>query len=125
MRFYLLIGLLAVLVTGGFFGYRYVNNLQSKLDAQIELVTSQKLALESTRAAIDRMNQTAVRNAQETADLEDRLQASTESLTELRRLLQEHDLTRLALEKPGLIERRMNTATERLFRDIECETGNC
>jgi hypothetical protein len=119
MRFYLLIGLLAVLVTGGFFGYRYVNNLQSKLDAQIELVTSQKLALESTRAAIDRMNQTAVRNAQEAADLEDRLQASTESLTELRRLLQEHDLTRLALEKPGLIERRINDATDRNFNDIE------
>ena len=46
------------------------------------------------------------------------LEQAVESKNELQRLYQEHDFTRLAAAKPGLIERRINDATQKLFDDL-------
>tara|TARA_B100000927_G_scaffold262105_1_gene232734 strand:- start:857 stop:1231 length:375 start_codon:yes stop_codon:yes gene_type:complete len=42
---------------------------------------------------------------------------------ELSRKLREHDLTRLTLRKPGLIEKRVNDATAKVFEDLESSTA--
>ena len=42
---------------------------------------------------------------------------------ELSRKLREHDLTRLTLRKPGLIEKRVNDATAKAFEDLESSTA--
>ena len=42
---------------------------------------------------------------------------------ELSKKLREHDLTMLTLRKPGLIERRVNSATKQVFEDLESSTA--
>ena len=42
---------------------------------------------------------------------------------ELSKKLREHDLTRLTLRKPGLIEKRVNDATQKVFEDLESSTA--
>ena len=64
-----------------------------------------------------------------------RLNALTDALTadlrkaeqygdELRDTLNKHDLTHLANKKPGLIEKRMQNATDKLWGGLESVTGD-
>ena len=64
-----------------------------------------------------------------------RLNALTDALTadlrkaeqygdELRDTLNKHNLTLLANKKPGLIEKRMQNATDKLWDDLESVTGD-
>ena len=41
----------------------------------------------------------------------------------LAKKLREHDLTMLTLRKPGLIERRVNSATQKILTDLESSTA--
>ena len=41
----------------------------------------------------------------------------------LAKKLREHDLTMLTLKKPGLIERRVNSATQKILTDLESSTA--
>ena len=43
---------------------------------------------------------------------------------ELRKKLHKHDLTRLSIKKPGLIEKRINDGTNKLFDSIESITAH-
>ena len=52
-------------------------------------------------------------------DLQNNLQKAEEYKDELLGKFQKHDLTRLSLKKPGLIEKRVNSATKKVFDDIE------
>ena len=42
---------------------------------------------------------------------------------ELASKLRRHDLTRLTLQKPGLIEKRVNNATDKIFTELEVNSG--
>ena len=52
------------------------------------------------------------------------LQKAEEYGNRLSRTLREHDLTRLTLQRPGLIETRVNDATAQVFSDLESITAN-
>ena len=52
------------------------------------------------------------------------LQKSEKYGDELRATLNKHDLTHLANKKPGLIEKRMQNATDKLWDDLESVTGD-
>ena len=56
-------------------------------------------------------------------ELKVKLQASEQYGTALSEKLRTHNLTMLTLRKPGLIETRVNNATEKLFEDFESSTA--
>ena len=56
------------------------------------------------------------------AKLEVSVRASEAYGDNLRSVLQKHNLTMLSRKKPGLIEKRMNDATQKLFDDITADT---
>ena len=55
---------------------------------------------------------------QEMAALEDAKQEAMRSVTELRNKFARHDLNNLALMKPGLIERRVNAGSKKVFDEL-------
>ena len=55
---------------------------------------------------------------QEMAALEDAKQEAMRSVTELRNKFARHDLNNLALMKPGLIERRVNSGSKKVFDEL-------
>ena len=56
-------------------------------------------------------------------ELNIKLKASEAYGDNLAKKLREHDLTMLTLRKPGLIERRVNSATKQVFEDLESSTA--
>ena len=51
------------------------------------------------------------------------LNAAEEYTDGLRKKLQEHDLTRLSLKKPGMIEKRVNDGTKNILSELESITA--
>jgi hypothetical protein len=97
----------------------YFKYSQDKLAEANQVVAAQTARANSAEANLKFM-QEAHRKQQEA------IQALAESSVQIRKeqeatidIFAEHDLKALAERKPGLIERRINSATERVFNELE------
>jgi uncharacterized protein HemX len=106
--------ILTALVSGG--GYVYFKYTQKK----IENLTSENIVLKGQNIALTREKENTEKALQ---NLGQRLQQSEEYQEEFIRILQRHDLTKLAMSKPGLIEKRINDATQNLLEEFESDSN--
>lgn len=119
-------GIIIVLgLLGGLgFGVKYYYD---STQAKIEQLTAEKQildqAVKTNEATIGRMREDAVRQQQLNTELQSNLRKAEEGLDQIRTTLSDHDLTRLALRKPGLIETRINNGTKEVFEQIEIDSG--
>ena len=114
--------LLVSTIAGG--GYFYYTDTQATIAQLRENNAQLKVAVEDNQRTIDTLQQTAARNQVLSDELQAKLNESEESRNRLIEVFGKHDLTRLALRKPGLIETRVNDGTKKAFDDIESITGN-
>lgn len=118
--FYAII-LYALLAGGGYLYYKYAS---TKIDSlQIELVASEN-RLKEAQDTVDKLTNQVVETTRARNVLTNRLSQSELEQKELVRTLQEHDLTKLAAAKPGLIENILNEETRETFNSIESITRN-
>ena len=83
-----------------------------------------EVANETNQATINKMGADAERLNNLTNQLVQDLQKSEKYGDELRNTLNKHNLTHLANKKPGLIEKRMQNATDKLWDDLESITSS-
>ena len=112
---------MTVLATAGM-GYLYVQKLQSDLQTARDNVAKMEVAVQISEDSIATLQADVVRNAELSATLQRELQKSEQYGDELRATLQKHNLTALAQKKPGLIENRMQNATDSLWNDLRSIT---
>jgi cell division protein FtsB len=118
----LLVLLLSGVLAGG--GYFYYTDTQNTI-AQLRTNNAQlKIVAEDNERTINAMKEDAETNAELAAELTQELQESEKRRNDLINIFSRHDLTNLAMKKPGLIEKRLNNGTEKAFDDIESITGN-
>ena len=118
----LLVLLLSGVLAGG--GYFYYTDTQNTI-AQLRTNNAQlKIVAEDNERTINAMKEDAETNAEFAAELTLELQESEKRRNDLINIFSRHDLTNLAMKKPGLIEKRLNNGTEKAFDDIESITGN-
>ena len=126
---YIIIGVLVSALTGvAYFYYTSSQNTIRELTATNATLTVENANLKEANASLQTTLET-VRNSakvqqQLAADLTARLSQSEVELNNLRTLLIDHDLTMLALQKPALIEKRINDATRNIFSTITSDTSN-
>ena len=115
------IGLLGGVVYGAKYYYDTTQNTIAQLrdnNAKLEV------ANETNQATIRQMDvDNEVLNAL-TDQLSLDLQKAEQYGDELRHTLNKHDLTHLANKKPGMIEKRMQNATNKLWSELESITSN-
>jgi len=117
----LLVLMLFSSIAGG--GYFYYTDTQARISQLQENNAQLKVAVETNEATIDSMNQQALISAELSQQLSEKLQVSEASRNRLIEVFGKHDLTRLALRKPGLIESRVNNGTKKAFDGIESVSG--
>ena len=88
------------------------------------LTTKLEVANEENQATITKMTENNARLNALTDQLNKDLRKSEEYGDQLRDTLNKHDLTHLANKKPGLIEKRMQNATDKLWGDLESVTSD-
>ena len=127
----LMLGLaLAVTAAVGYHFYK-VNSLNSELVTAVADLTQAKANQAILEDAVSELKQSQeLLETQRKIDqakiteLGRNYRASRQKVGDLRKMLSKHDLGNLMLEKPGLIENRMNNATERLGAELEELTNN-
>jgi hypothetical protein len=115
--------LLLFLLSGvGAGGYFYYTDTQAQIARLTENNAKLKIVAEDNQKAVDRL-QEDIKIAQElSAKLTQELQEAEQYKNNLIGKLRRHDLTRLAMQKPGMIEKRVNNATAKIFEELEADS---
>lgn len=104
-------------------GYNYVTGVIAEnktLALEVSTLAESNAGLQT---ALDTSKEDAAKQAELNGDLQVKLSQSESRLNELRQTFLDHDLSNLAMQKPGLIERRVNSGTQKVFDDIESYTA--
>ena len=124
IKLYLLIvvvGLVGGVVYGG---YYYYKDTQSR----IQTLTENNAKLETAKAIQDQTIETLIDDREKFDKLNKELQVKLEKANEYKNTLIEklrkHDLAKLSMQKPGLVEKKINNGTKKLFRSLESLTGS-
>lgn len=113
------------LLGGAAYGAKYYyDTTQNTIASLRENNAKLEVANETNQATIKQMGEDTARLNQLTNQLALDLQTSEKYGDQLRTTLNKHNLTLLANKKPGLIEKRMQNATDKLWTDLESITNN-
>ena len=115
------VGIYAAIFIGAYF---YYTTTQAKLEQYAVAEAQYISAIKNHENTINRLEDSITENTATFNELTRQLNVSEEYQDSLHELLQKHDLTRLTIAKPGLIERRMNDATKKIYEDMESDTTN-
>ena len=116
----IVVGLLGGVVYGA---YAYYQDTQQRIatlqtnNAKLETVAK------TNELTITSMQKNQEKFATLNKDLQMKLNEAEEYGDDLRKKLHKHNLTRLSIKKPGLIEKRINDGTKKLFKSIESLTA--
>lgn len=119
--------LLLVVGGGGFLAHRFITNQYesrvNQLQTQVDRLNTRNVALEAAAEQNIRTIEELERRAQEQITQISSLQQQNDRITRERdeylSIFRRHDLTRLALARPGLIQNRINSGTKEVFRTLE------
>ena len=81
------------------------------------------IAAQTNQQTIDKLTQDYEQQQELNSELRVKLTAAEAYGDELAKKFREHDLTMLTMRKPGLIERRVNSATQKILDDLESSTA--
>ena len=116
----IVIGLVGGVVYGGYYYYK-------DTQARIQILTENSAKLETAKKVQDRtiktLNEDASKYRRLNKDLSLALQKAHVYKNELIGKLRKHNLTRLSQQKPGLVEKKINRGTKRLFESFESDTA--
>jgi hypothetical protein len=101
----------------------YYKDTQKRMITLVENSAKFEVSALANEAALIQVQEDAVRMVELNRTLQADLQRAEQYGDDLRMKLIRHDLTLLALKKPGLIEQRINDATQKLFDDISADTN--
>ena len=124
IRLYAIIFIVALLGGAAYAAKYYYDTTQATIAQLRENNAKLEVANEENQATIKKMDENNQRLNALTDQLNADLRKSEEYGDELRETLNKHNLTHLANKKPGLIEKRMQNATDKLCDDLESVTSD-
>ena len=123
LKIYMLIvvvGLVGGVVYGG---YYYYKDTQSRIQTLTENNSKLEVATQQQEQTIN----TLIEDREKFDELNKELQVKLDKANQYRDTLidklRKHDLAKLSLKKPGLVEKKINNGTKKLFRSLESLTG--
>ena len=123
LKIYMLIivvGLLGGVVYGA---YAYYQDTQQRIATLQQNNAKLETVAKTNELTINSLQESQEKFATLNKDLLMKLDKAEEYGDDLRKKLHKHDLTRLSIKKPGLIEKRINNGTKKLFERIESLTA--
>ena len=116
----ILMGIIVAMLLG-FGGYYWLT--EKRLTTLTENNAKLSIANQTNQQTIDKLSEDFEKQQVLNKELGIKLKASEAYGDNLAKKLREHDLTMLTLRKPGLIERRVNSATAKILKDLESSTA--
>ena len=124
LRMYMLI-IVVGLVGGVVYGaYAYYHDTQQRIKTLQENNAKLETVAKANELTINSLQESQEKFATLNNELQTKLNLALNYGDDLRKKLHKHDLTRLSIKKPGLIEKRINDGTNKLFDSIESVTAH-
>ena len=123
IRLYVLIvvvGLVGGAIAGG---YYYYTDSQARIQALIENTAKLQMAKQVQDDTISALVEDQKKFAKLNTDLRANLDKANDYKDVLIGKLRKHNLSKLSLKKPLLVEKRINAATAKLFKSLEVMSG--
>ena len=118
-RVYFTVIFLLILGASGYFIYDRIQALRENVQILKTNAEVMSNSLEQSNETILQMQRNAEAIEQQISELNDGLREAESYKDEITEKLQKHNLTRLSAAKPGLIEKRVNEATSKIFKELE------
>ena len=123
LKIYMLIVVVGLVGGVVYAGYYYYKDTQSR----IKTLTENNAKLETAKAIQDQTIETLIADREKFDKLNKELQVRLDKANDYKNTLidklRKHDLSKLSLKKPGLVEKKINNGTKKLFRSLESLTG--
>jgi hypothetical protein len=119
IKIYMLLLVLGVIGGVGYGAFYYYKDTQ----ARIAILTENSAKLEQAASTQKQTIETLVADAAKFQELNRELNTKLESANDYKNTLidklRKHNLAALSLKKPGLVERKINNGTKKLFESLE------
>jgi len=123
LKIYILIAVVGLVGGVVFGGYYYYKDTQSR----IQTLTENNAKVMAAKEAQDNTIQALIEDREKFDELNKELQTKLDKANDYKNTLidklRKHDLAKLSLKKPGLVEKKINNGTKKLFRSLESLTG--
>jgi len=114
--------IIALLSSLGGLGYKMYTDTMNRMQS----IANEKAALEvkfqEQKAAMERQLEVMQLQEESLSEMNDRAAIVEAQMQDYLKIFKDHDLTRLARAKPGMIETRANKRTDEIFTVIENDT---
>lgn len=104
-------------------GYKYYTDTQEALQTLSAENARLEVALNQERETIRKIREFQRQQALITEALNKSFVAAEEPVREVERIFSDNNFEQLIIDNPTLMEQSINTATDNIFKKIECETG--
>ena len=123
LKIYMLIVVVGLVGGVVYAGYYYYKDTQSR----IQTLTENNAKLETAKVIQDQTIDTLIADREKFDKLNKELQVKLEKANDYKNTLidklRKQDLAKLSMKKPGMMEKRINNGTKKLFRSLESLTG--
>ena len=124
IKIYMLLLVLGLIGGVGYGAYYYYKDTQARIAVLTENSAKLEQAANTQKQTIDTLVEDAAKYRELNKELNTKLEAANEYKNTLIDKLRKHDLAKLSLQKPGMVEKRINNGTKRLFESLEKLTSN-
>ena len=112
----LVLGLVGGVIYGGLYYYK---DTQARIAILTENSAKLEHAANTQKQTIDTLVEDAEKYRELNKELNTKLEAANEYKNKLIGKLRKHDLAKLSMQKPKMVEKRINNGTKRLFESLE------
>ena len=116
----IVLGLVGGVVYGGWYYYK---DTQERIQTLTENSAKLEIAASTQKQTINTLEADAKKYQELNKELNSKLEHANDYKNNLIAKLRKHDLTRLSQQKPGLVEKKINNGTKKLFKSFESITA--
>ena len=123
IKVYILLIVLGLIGGVGYGAYYYYKDTQARIAILTENSAKLEQATNTQKQTIDTLVEDAAKYRELNKELNIKLDAAHDYKNTLIDKLRKHDLAKLSLKKPGLVEKKINRGTKKLFESFEKLSG--
>ena len=119
LKIYILILVFGLLGGVGYGAYYYYTDTQARIAILTENSAKLEQAASTQKQTIDTLVSDAKKYGELNRELNTKLESANDYKNTLIDKLRKHNLAKLSLKKPGLVEKKINAGTKKLFESFE------
>ena len=119
LKVYMLLLVLGLIGGVGYGAYYYYKDTQARIATLTEKSAKLEQATNTQKQTIDTLVADAAKFQELNRELNTKLESANDYKNTLIDKLRKHNLAKLSLKKPGLVEKKINAGTKKLFESFE------